>query len=68
MAQRIRARAIRRAGELLKMIEPQPGKRTDVEPCGGAPTRLEVAKAAELGNGFLAAFGLCITSAVLHRC
>lgn len=32
MAQRIRARAIRRAGELLKQIEPQRGARTDLGP------------------------------------
>lgn len=43
MAVRIRDRAIRRAGELLKQIEPQPGKRTDVEPSGGAPTRSQAA-------------------------
>lgn len=43
MATRIRDRAIRRAGELLKQIEAQPGKRTDIEPSGGAPTRLQVA-------------------------
>ena len=30
MAQRIRARAIRRAGELLKQIEPQQGQRSDL--------------------------------------
>ena len=40
---RKRDRAIRRAGELLKQIEAQPGKRTDIEPSGGAPTRLQVA-------------------------
>jgi hypothetical protein len=39
MAQRIRARAIRRAGELLKQIEPQPGTRTDLQPSKGAHTR-----------------------------
>lgn len=40
MAQRIRARAIRRAGELLKQIEPQSGARTDLQPNVGADTRL----------------------------
>jgi hypothetical protein len=50
MAVRIRDRAIRRAGELLKQIEPQPGKRTDVEPSGGAPTRLQVAKDAGMSR------------------
>lgn len=50
MATRIRDRAIRRAGELLKQIEPQQGKRTDVEPSGGAPTRLEVAKDAGMSR------------------
>jgi hypothetical protein len=32
MAPRIRARAIRRCGELLKQIPAKPGKRTDLEP------------------------------------
>ncbi|KAB2680355.1 hypothetical protein [Brucella pseudintermedia] len=50
MATRIRDRAIRRAGELLKQIEPQSGKRTDLEPSGGVPTRLEVAKEAGLSR------------------
>ena len=43
MATRIRDRAIRRAGELLVEVEPQPGARTDREPSGGAPTRFTVA-------------------------
>jgi hypothetical protein len=43
MATRIRDRAIRRAGELLKQIKPQPGKRTDIEPSGGGPTRSQAA-------------------------
>lgn len=47
MATRIRDRAIRRAGELLKQIEPQPGKRTDIEPGVAADTRLTRADAAE---------------------
>lgn len=50
MATRIRDRAIRRAGELLKQIQPQPGKRTDVEPSGGAPTRLQVASDAGMSR------------------
>jgi replicative DNA helicase len=50
MATRIRDRAIRRAGELLKQIEPQSGKRTDIEPSGGAPTRLEAAKDAGMSR------------------
>ena len=39
-AQRIRARAIRRAGELIEQIEAAPGARTDMEPKGDAPPRL----------------------------
>lgn len=39
MAQRIRARAIRRAGELLKQIEPQQGKRSDLQPSRGDHTK-----------------------------
>lgn len=35
MAERIQARAIRRAGEILKQIVPQKGKRTDIIPMGG---------------------------------
>lgn len=50
MATRIRDRAIRRAGELLKQIEPQSGKRTDIEPSSGAPTRLDVAKEAGMSR------------------
>lgn len=50
MATRIRDRAIRRAGELLKQIEPQPGKRTDIGPSGGTPTRLDVAKGAGMSR------------------
>jgi hypothetical protein len=46
MAQRIRARAIRRAGELLKQIEPASGARTDLQLSGGGPTRLTRADAA----------------------
>ena len=40
MAQRIRARAIRRAGEILKQVEPQSGARTDLQPNVGTDTRL----------------------------
>lgn len=50
MAVRIRDRAIRRAGELLKQIEPQPGKRTDMAPSGGAPTRSQVAQDAGMSR------------------
>tara|TARA_R110000822_G_C15317873_1_gene493396 strand:+ start:1405 stop:2088 length:684 start_codon:yes stop_codon:yes gene_type:complete len=47
---RIRDRAIRRCGELLKQIEPQQGRRTDKEPSGGAPTRLQVASDAGMSK------------------
>lgn len=47
MATRVRDRAIRRAGELLKQIEPQPGKRTDVAPTDGADSRLTRSEAAK---------------------
>jgi hypothetical protein len=40
-AKRIKARAIDRIGELASEIPPQPGKRTDLQPNGGAPSRLE---------------------------
>lgn len=43
MSERIRARAIRRAGELLKQIEPQRGARTDLEPSMGGHTRSDAA-------------------------
>lgn len=56
-ADRIQARAIRRCGELLKEIEPQPGKRTDVEPRRGdsprltsPPSRKEAAREAGLSR------------------
>lgn len=48
MAMRIRARAVKRTGELLREIEPKPGKRTDKEPRGGASPRLEAARNAGL--------------------
>lgn len=53
MAQRIRARAMRRAGELLKQIEPQKGARTDLQPTDGGDSRLmrsEVAKQAGMSE------------------
>jgi hypothetical protein len=45
MAQRIRARAIRRAGELLKQIDAQ-GSRTDLQPSVGDHTKFSQADAA----------------------
>lgn len=45
MAQRIRARATRRAGELLKQIDAQ-GSRTDLQPSVGDHTKLSQADAA----------------------
>ena len=51
MATRIRDRAIRRAGELLVEVEPQPGARTDREPSVGATTRFTVAKGAGMSRG-----------------
>lgn len=47
MAIRIQARAERRAGELLKQIEPAQGARTDL---GRAPTRSEAAREAGLSE------------------
>jgi len=44
MADRIQARAIRRAGELLKEIEPQRGANQNIS--GGAPTKVTRASAA----------------------
>ena len=46
LALRIRARAIRRCGELLKLIEPKNGARTDVAPADGAAGRLTRTQAA----------------------
>lgn len=40
-AMRIKGRAVRRVGELLREIPEQPGKRTDLEPKAGAGPRLE---------------------------
>lgn len=50
MADRIQARAIRRCGELLKQIDTQPGKRTDLEPSEGSLTRSEAANEAGLSR------------------
>lgn len=53
MAARIRARAMRRAGELLKQIEPQRGARTDLQPTDGGDSKLmrrEVAKQAGMSE------------------
>lgn len=50
---RIRHRAVRRAGELLKQIEPQQGARTDIEPTDAADsklTRTEVARQAGMSE------------------
>jgi hypothetical protein len=49
-ALRIRARAIRRCGDVLREIEPAPGRRTDLEPSGTAPTRFGAAKEAGLSR------------------
>jgi hypothetical protein len=49
MAQRIRARAIRRAGELLKQIEPQQGQRRDLQPSVGVHTKSREDAAREAG-------------------
>lgn len=50
MATRIKGRAIRRAGELLKQIEAKHGARTDIQPSAGAHTRSEVANAAGMSK------------------
>jgi hypothetical protein len=49
-AMRIKGRATRRCGELLKEIEPAPGKRTDREPSAGAGTRSRAAVKAGLST------------------
>lgn len=49
MAKRIRARATRRAGELLKQIEPQQGQRRDLQPSVGAHTKSREDAAREAG-------------------
>jgi hypothetical protein len=50
LAKRIHMRAVRRQGELLKELQPQPGRRTDLQPYGGAPTRLQAATSAGLSR------------------
>lgn len=50
MAQRIRSRAIRRAGELLQQIEPASGARTDLKPSMGAHTRSDAARDAGMSR------------------
>lgn len=47
MATRVRARAIRRCGELLKEIEPAQGARTDIQPSNGNGTKLTRNQAAK---------------------
>lgn len=49
-AMRIRARAVRRCGELLKEIESNPGKRTDIEPRGSEAPRSKAANEAGLSK------------------
>lgn len=46
MAVRIRDRAIRRAGELLKQIEPQQGARNDLPTSGSQPPEVSRQQAA----------------------
>jgi hypothetical protein len=48
-AKRIKARAIDRMGELGEEIPEQPGKRTDLQPSGSAPTR-SLAEGADLAD------------------
>lgn len=50
MAARIRARAIKRCGELLREVKPTPGKRTDLKPTTGTDSRFEVAKQAGMSQ------------------
>ena len=47
---RIRARACRRCGVLLQEFEKANGKRTDLEPSGGEPTRSQAATQAGLSK------------------
>ena len=49
MAVRIRARAIRRLGELLQEVEPQQGKRTDKQPRDGSGPKLRKDAASDAG-------------------
>jgi hypothetical protein len=60
-AKRIKARAIDRIGELAEEVPPQPGKRTDLQPNGGAPSRFEVARDAGISANQLA------TALQVHR-
>lgn len=46
LATRIRDRAIRRCGELLRQIEPASGKRTDRQPADASDSRLSRGEAA----------------------
>lgn len=46
-AMRIRARAIRRCGEVLDKVEKAHGKRTDLEHSGGGPTKFARSDAAK---------------------
>lgn len=50
MATRIKARAVRRAGELLRQIEPASGARTDLQPSMGDRTRSETAQDAGMSK------------------
>ena len=50
MAERIQARAIRRAGEILKQITPAAGKRTDLQPSEGVHTRTQAAESAGMSK------------------
>jgi hypothetical protein len=50
----VRWRRSYRIGELAEEVTPQPGKRTDLQPNGGAPSRLEVARKAGLSADQLA--------------
>jgi len=54
MAMRIRARAIRRCGELLKEVETKQGARTDLEPITDSGNKLSERKqAGRLARFFL---------------
>lgn len=50
MAVRIKARAVRRSGELLKQIEPANGTRTDLQPSMGDRTRSDAAREAGMSK------------------
>jgi hypothetical protein len=49
-SKRIKARAIDRMGELMAEIPEQPGKRTDLQLGGGAPTRTEICREAGISK------------------